>query len=133
MIEIIGGVWRPIPVENEPLTRLTKWHAHRVQNLDGSWDLHFHGYAGYEGRVCSRVVEFDKEKMIGRTRSGRLYVLVGVPGANGDAEHVWGNWLHIYGNPQIEDISEELFDGGNVGIFDDICDLQLRSISTHTG
>ena len=131
MIEITGGMWKPTPVESEPVTRLAQWRAHKVQNINGEWDLHFHGYAGYEGRVCSKVVEFDKGKMIGRTRSGRLYELIGEPGVNGDAEYVWGNWLHMYGNPQIEDISEELFDGGNVGIFDNIRGLQLCSISTN--
>ena len=114
VLEIHGGMWRPVSVKDEPLTHLHSWQAHKVQNLDGSWDLHFHGYTGYEGRVCSKVVEFDKEKMVGKTRSGRLYKLVGEPGYNGDAEYVWGNWLHTYGNPETEDVTDKLYEEGEV-------------------
>lgn len=57
--------------------------------------LHFVCYNlyGKEGRVSSRIVEFDSEKMVGIPRSGRAYRLKGSAG-NGsyDGRYVWDYW-----------------------------------------
>lgn len=108
---IQGGIWKPASITEEPETILTKWQVYKVENPNGSgWDIHFHGWTGWEGRVCSAVQEFDKETMRGRTRSGRIYELKGSPGLNGDAEYTWHRWLNIYGNPKTENITEEYYD-----------------------
>ena len=101
------SIWRPASIKDEPETRLTQWQVYKVKNPKGDgWDVHFNGYAGYEGRVCSPVQEFDKKTMRGRTRSGRIYELVGSSGFNRDAMHVWNRWLGMYGDPEHECITE---------------------------
>ena len=78
--------------------------------------MHFMGYAksdhAYtgEGRVCSPVLEFDKQTMRGRTRSGRVYELVGPPGLNADALYVWNRWLNINNNPVVTCITEDYYE-----------------------
>jgi hypothetical protein len=105
------SIWRATPVKMEPKARLIQWQVYKVRNpKDDGWDIHFNGYTGHEGRVCSPVQEFNKETMTGRTRSGRIYELVGPPGYNGDAAYVWNRWIEIYGNPETECITEEYYD-----------------------
>jgi len=96
------SIWRVASVSDEPQTSLTQW---RIFLVDGK-DMHFVGYTGYEGRVCSAVQTFDPTTCKGVTESGRIYELVGPPGFNGDAMYVWNRWLNIYGNPTVEDITD---------------------------
>lgn len=86
-------VYRPTPVDQEPLTDLVRWTVQEVPVGD-SVTRHFVGYC-YEGRVSSPVQEWDVETHIGVTRSGRRYRLIGEPGWNTDAMYVWGRWLAI--------------------------------------
>ena len=83
------SIWRPASVEQEPETRLTSW---RVMEVDGK-DIHFVGYASYEGRVCSAVQTYDPTNKRGITRSGRVYELLGSSGYNRDAMYVWSRWM----------------------------------------
>lgn len=56
---------------------------------------HFVGYNlyGREGRVSSAIVQFDREKMTGMTRSGRIYKLEGLQGTgSSDGLHTWAYW-----------------------------------------
>ena len=96
------SVWNVASVTDEPETQLTQW---RIFFVDGK-DIHFVGYTGYEGRVCSAVQTFDPTTCKGVTRSGRIYELVGHSGFNGDAMYVWSRWLGINGNPEAEDITD---------------------------
>lgn len=105
------SVWRPASIQQEPMTRLTNWMVMKVLAQDECPEsIHFIGWAGYEGRVCSAVQEFDKSTMKGRTQSGRIYELVGPPGCNRDALHVWGFWIQNYGNPPWEEVTGEYYD-----------------------
>jgi len=97
-----GGIWNVAPVADEPMTRLSHW---RIFLVDGK-DVHFAGYAGHEGRVCSAIQSFDPVTGRGVTRSGRIYELVGESGFNGDAMYVWQRWLDMYNNPPHEDITD---------------------------
>lgn len=100
------SIWKPASIIQEPETRLTQWRVFRVEaNEKNPATIHFVGYAGYEGRVCSAVQEFDKNTMRGITKSGRIYELCGSSGYNSDAMYVWGRWLTIYGNPEYSDIT----------------------------
>ena len=55
---------------------------------------HLIGYIREEnaGRVTSAIQNFDQEKRIITTRSGRIYQLSGKPGSHGDAQYVWDHW-----------------------------------------
>jgi hypothetical protein len=103
-----NSVWIPASITDEPETRLTQWRIFRVSgDFDQTGDtIHFVGYAGYEGRVCSPVQKFDSSTKKGITRSGRIYELVGNSGHNNDAMHVWNTWLKMHGNPPIEDLTD---------------------------
>lgn len=81
------------------------------------YTIHFNGYTfGWhgEGRVCSPVMEFDKNTMRGMTRSGRIYELVGEPGFNRDAEYVWHKWLVLNDVTEFECVTEEFWNKGDV-------------------
>lgn len=105
------SIWATRSVEQEPETKLTQWRVYTVQNEDAPPSMHFVGYTGYEGRVCSAVQEYDSKTRRGVTRSGRVYELVGHSGHNGDAMYVWNRWLHINGDPKHEDVTE-IFEKG---------------------
>lgn len=89
---IQGGLWR---VSDDPSVELTHWWV--FETPEG--DHHFNGYnhSGWdgEGRVSSKIVEFDMETKTGITRSGRKYILKGLPAYNGDAHYVFDGWLRI--------------------------------------
>ena len=102
----MGGIWRTTPVKDEPVITLHSWRVFAVPSpKEDGVDHHFNGYSGGvsssvfggggEGRVSSKIVEWDQEKMIGTTRSGRKYQLIGPPGFNGDAAYVYNSWLRI--------------------------------------
>jgi len=108
------GVWRTIPVKEDPEIILSQWSVREIQN----GDRHFVGYndEGREGRVSSKILEFDNKTMKGKTRSGRIYQLRGEPGPgmNEDAEYVWGAWARINKVESFKDISEEITKNENV-------------------
>lgn len=88
-------VWKPGTVADEPEVVLTSWQVFEVAN----GDRHFCGWnvGDREGRVSSRIVEFDAARMTGRTRSGRVYRLSGRPGNDADALYVRARWLRLNG------------------------------------
>lgn len=82
---------RPAPsVEKQSKIVLNFWKIALLP--DG--DAHFVGFIAMnlQGRVSSRIVEFDANKMIGVTRSGRRYVLIGKPGNHPDADFLLSIW-----------------------------------------
>jgi hypothetical protein len=100
------NVWKPAPVEEVPSVVLRDWKVIELSN----GDRHFVGWdiAGFQGRVSSKIVQFDKEFMRGVTRSGRCYQLDKFPGDDPDAGYVLQAWLKINGTPEYKDVSEEL-------------------------
>jgi hypothetical protein len=99
------SVWKVSDVKDEPESRMTNWCAYLVKGNPDT--VHFVGYAGYEGRVCSAVQSYDKATHRGITKSGRVYELLGRPGYNADSQYVWHRWLDKMGNPMYTDISEQ--------------------------
>lgn len=99
------SIWKPASVDQEPECLLYDW---RVMKVEGSY-IHFIGYNGYEGRVCSAVQTYDPTKKRGVTRSGRVYELVGQSGYNSDAQYVWCRWLKLNGLTleDAQDVSSE--------------------------
>lgn len=99
-------VWQTTPVEQVPAIKLRAWRV--VEVVPGN-DHHFIGYnmTEGEGRVSSKIVDYDKSTRIGVTSSGRRYELVGESGFNMDAEHTYAYWQRINGVENDRDISEE--------------------------
>lgn len=86
-------VWETIPVTDQPTLTLERWSIYEL--ADG--DRHLVGWAieNREGRVSSRIEQFDISTMCGVTSTGRVYKLDGRPGVNMDAEYTWDNWRAI--------------------------------------
>lgn len=104
------AVWKPGDITEEPEVILSNWKVLEVN----SNDRHFCGYnlSLREGRVSSRIEEFDPSTMMGRTRSGRIYSLRGVPGSHPDADYVWATWccLNSIDRDSVRDVTKEIID-----------------------
>lgn len=102
------AVWRPGDITDEPEVVLSSWKVLEIE----SGDRHFCGYNLLlrEGRVSSRIEEFDPSTMMGRTRSGRVYSLQGKPGWNSDASYVWATWCRLNGinRDLVRDVTKEI-------------------------
>ena len=105
ILGIQGGLWRTTSVSETPEIVLRRW---TIRELDNG-DRHFVGYnvTEGEGRVSSKIVEFDPKTMRGKTRSGRVYQLDGESSINIDAEYVWNGWCAMYRIESWKDVSEE--------------------------
>lgn len=97
-------VWATIPVTNQPTLTLERWSIFELP--DG--DRHFVGWAveNREGRVSSRIEQFDVKTMCGVTSTGRVYKLEGGPGRNMDAEYTWNSWRAINDVTAFVDVSQ---------------------------
>jgi hypothetical protein len=101
------SVWPVASVEDEPETLLSSWRVFEVDFPEGT-TRHLNGYCG-GGRVCSAIQEFDPKTRRARTKSGRIYELVGnKSGYNSDANYVWSRWLGINKDfTAVREVSEE--------------------------
>lgn len=112
--EIINSsIWAASSIEDTPHIELGGWRIYEVSSE--YWPevtRHFSGYnfTEYEGRCSSAIVEFDKERLIGRTSSGRIYKLSNrrvTMGQMGDAAHVWAWFVERNKLNNIKDITDE--------------------------
>lgn len=101
------NVWTIADVTVEPEVTLTNWQVLELPN----GDRHLVGYAieAREGRVSSRVEEFDSASLRAVTSSGRTYQLNGRPGIDRDAEYVWRRWARVNQTTQFSDVSAEVW------------------------
>lgn len=100
-----ASAW-PVPgPADQPEITLTKWNVFVLPN----GDRHFVGWnkGDREGRVSTKITAFDPATGSGRTESGRVYVLEGRTGRNGDAMHTWGRWMEVNGAEDYRDVSAE--------------------------
>lgn len=100
------NIWRPESVSEAPEVILSHWEV--VELPDG--DRHFIGYntLKLEGRVSSKIVDYNKDSKIGTTRSGRTYKLTGCcTERNDDAEYVWGIWKQLNKITEYKIVSKE--------------------------
>jgi hypothetical protein len=86
-------LWKVASIEDQPSVKLYDWKIMKMQ--EGSY------FAGNEGvgagRVSTEIVEYDPDKKIGRTKSGRVYQLLGdeSPNLSRDASYVWDRYKQI--------------------------------------
>lgn len=83
-------IWKVAPVELDPQISLVRW---QILEIDRG-TRHFIGCnaRNHTGRVSSAVTVFDRHALLGETRSGRIYELIGKPGVSEDAHYVWAWW-----------------------------------------
>lgn len=106
------SIWKPDPVEEEPVVTLFNWRVFGAPSPDKKEiHHHFNGYNLEEGsgRVSSNIIAFDLETKTGTTRSGRKYQLVGSPNYNSDAYYVFKQWLRInqVDETEVTDVTSE--------------------------
>ena len=128
-IETLNAGYWPVPspvVHAEAF--LTSWKI--VELPEGDW--HFMGYETtyHEGRVTSKVVEFNPENMTGKTHSGRFYTLQGPPGHDGDAAYVWRQWARHNKVVSYKDISKEVYESHKQGQTKEVFKSQRKRIET---
>lgn len=82
-----ASVWPAADLDFEPEIQLICWTVKR----DRRGNSYFVGTRADDGcgRVSTPIVEFDSDKRSGRTRSGRVYELVGPSGHSSNGEYVW--------------------------------------------
>lgn len=87
------SLWLTAPVAAIPRIELVRWMLIRTELNE----VHAVGYnaGASEGRVSSPLLDFDVTQRTGTTRSGRTYALLGPPGVDADAQHVFEAWLRI--------------------------------------
>jgi hypothetical protein len=108
-ITIIPGVIHSIvPVDVQPVTVMIRWRLVQVRRADDRRTRHLVGRADEEGRVSSEIVKLDLQALAATTKSGRVYVLEGPPGRDGDAAYVFGRWLSRNGLPNPRDMTRAL-------------------------
>lgn len=95
---ISQSIWKATPIEETPIIELIGWSIFQVKSdLWEEQSLHFSGYniTEMEGRASSAIIEFNEEKMIGKTESGRTYKLLKeFPRLSQvmDVDYVWNWW-----------------------------------------
>lgn len=110
---IEGGLYKPPSISDEPDVCLSRCSIYKIQsnNDPNSYSFHFVGKNNRygDGRVSSRIVNFDSETMTGVTSSGRTYKIISTGGMCMDAEYVFNQWLHINSiqQSQVSDFTEE--------------------------
>lgn len=93
------------PLAREPEIDLLQWRVMMVVP-DGTFHFVGRNAATYSGRVSSPIQEFTGSTGTGRTRSGRIYRLVGISDWSGVAEYVWHVWCERNGVDSYVDITE---------------------------
>jgi len=103
---ITGGIWRIPDTESQPHVVLRSWRVYELQNSD----RHLVGYCDdtSEGRVTSRIVSTDPSSRTVTTQSGRIYMLAGPSGYNGDADYVWAGWCEVNSVVKVRDVTPEV-------------------------
>lgn len=105
------SLWRAAPVDQEPEITLCDWMIVEAEFVGEESSLHFVGARsidGGSGRVSSPIVEFDFKTMQGKTRSGRVYKLVGEPGTSDNGLYVWRQWCSINRVDKWTDVSQDV-------------------------
>lgn len=81
------------PADEQPEQRLWRWQIVTTPNGDRRFCGFRSEHGGGDGRVSSRIVEYDAASQVGKTESGRTYRLQG-PSSDLGLE-VWRLWsLH---------------------------------------
>ena len=100
------SVWSASSLTEVPEIVLTDWQVMQLP----SGARHFVGWnvTEGEGRVSSKIVEFDAATRRGRTFSGQVYQLRGPTGHDGDGAYTWGRWMQRNGAVDCTDGSDEV-------------------------
>lgn len=105
------NIWSANSVASEPQKWLVNWQVYKTVKANIQPELFGYHFAGYDvqgrhGAVSSKIDRFDPVKMQGITLSGRIYQLVGMPGADPDALYTLNGWS-IWNEVVMQDATDE--------------------------
>lgn len=102
-------LWETLPTSEEPVLAMTSWRVFELPDYEGERHLVGINERNLEGRVSSPVEQLDPLTLVCRTTTGRLYRLVGRPGADTDASYVWERWLRREGVESWVEVTAEVW------------------------
>jgi hypothetical protein len=101
------------PIQDLAEVALSEWAAFEVplKGADQPWTRHLAGWSCEDrhGHVSSPVVAFDPVTGTCVTESGRVYLLLSVPGMCSDGDYVLQRWLRMHGLHDLRDVTLEVF------------------------
>lgn len=104
-------------ITEQPEENIVYWSVREVLiSCETERTHHLVGYITwqYSGRVTSKIVTFDREKMLVQTDSGRIYHLKGEPGSHRDGEYVWDRWSSYNQARDEVDVTDLYFDSQQI-------------------
>lgn len=90
-----------LPLLKEPKIRLENWSIKTLSNNTQQFIGKKEGRELAHARVSSPIVEFDPETKCGKTRSGRVYELVGPEGPTPAVESFWVDYKKVYNLTEV--------------------------------
>ncbi|QPK62560.1 hypothetical protein IVG45_17150 [Methylomonas sp. LL1] len=100
-------------ISEQPEENIIHWSVREVKiSCETEKTHHLVGYIPwqYSGRVSSKIETFDRENMLVKTGSGRIYHLKGEPGMTRDGDYVWDRWAMINDAKNEVDVTDQYFD-----------------------
>lgn len=103
-------IWLTTPVDEQPELSLKRWSVIEFECETGRERV-LVGYCieNREGRTSQDVLEMDLVSMVFKTKSGRVYRLIGPPGFDTDADYVFGRWCQINDIHDFDDVSKTVW------------------------
>ena len=80
-----NSIWSAASIDDQPEVSIGDWSIKQTDK--GEYFVGTTNDGG--GRVSTQIMEFDIEKMVGKTKSGRVYHLNGPSGYSSNGEYVW--------------------------------------------
>jgi len=104
------SIYRAAPVELEPVVFLAAWRVFEASLCGQPPTRHLCGrqMPSRGGRASTAIEEINSVDRTVRTRSGRLYALLGNSGHNSDALYVWETWSSMNDAKDIRDVTDEI-------------------------
>jgi len=102
------SIWPINSVEKEPKETIIKWSIYEATFQNDKKSRHLVGFIENQfGRATSAIQKWDAINKTITTQSGRVYLLEGPTGYDGDANYVWENWKSTNQVISAIDVSEE--------------------------
>lgn len=99
------NIWMVPPPTVEPELTLSRWRV--LHCSDGKRYLNGWCEERFEGRCSTAICDFDHEKMVATTVSGRRYKLKGPSGVDPDATYTWVGYSRVNQLEIVADVSAE--------------------------
>ncbi len=95
--------------KNSASVSLHQWRVMEIVTRNGDRSRHMWGHDidNNQGRASTAIMAFDPTTMTATTRSGRNYVLAGLPGDSPLGKAAWERWCSDHGVVSESDVTGE--------------------------